>query len=93
MIIDCSSPDFNFERDRRRVFVDGVEIHGVNYIDTDAGFVRTLHVIEGVGPIATHSLSSELYEEGKRQGWYMPLYGAVSKTIWGKIELLPIQDT
>lgn len=39
MIVDCRSPRWDMMR--HRVFVDDVEIFGVWYIDTDAGFVRT----------------------------------------------------
>lgn len=47
MIIDCRTwgdlPD-NGKSERRRVFVDGREITGVWYVDTDAGLVKTFHL-------------------------------------------------
>lgn len=91
MISDCNSPDWDFERDRSRVFVDGIEIHGVNYADTDAGFVRTLYVTEDAQPLAAWSVNKnpDLRARGEREGWDMPFGGVVSKIIRGKVELKP----
>lgn len=75
------------------MFVDGVEISHVWYLDTEAGFVRTYRVAEGIGPIASASLSPELRERGTSEGWDMPLEGVVSKTICGVVELRPFSES
>jgi hypothetical protein len=92
MIIDCRSEEFrnNPERLRRRVYVDGVEILAVWYVDTDAGFVRTYGVLENTDPISSRNLSKALIERGEREGWDIPADGGpVSKTVYGRVELRP----
>lgn len=95
MIIDCRSAEYqaNCEANRRRVFVDGVEISHVWYLDTEVGFVRTYRVAEDIGPICGFNLSPELRERGEREGWDMPFEGVVSKTIRGVVELKPFSES
>lgn len=90
MIIDCRSQEFQSNsRLRRRVFIDGTEIHGVFYVDDELGIVRTYHVVEDADVMACAALSRELEARGVREGWDMPLGGVVSKTLYGKVELRP----
>ncbi len=43
MKIDHYHPEHEPKRDARKVFVDGKEIHGVVFVDTDTGFIQTVH--------------------------------------------------
>lgn len=92
MIIDCRSEEYRNNPYRARVLVDGVEIDKVFYVDTDHGFVKTYAVAEDAKAIATAGMGTELFERGQREGWDMPIDGAVSKVVRGKVELIPIED-
>ena len=87
MIINCREwgTDHDYSKaGRRRVFVDGVEIQQVWYVDTGCGEVRTFDVAGDVRPhlawekIAVHPDS---YDRGD---------GVLSRTIRGVVELRPL---
>lgn len=91
MIIDCSTWK-NRQRARRRqasyVFVDGVEIHKVVYLDTEAGIVKSLDV-RGDGVVwAAYTMPAE--ERQKIPGWNeADLDGVLYKIVRGKVTLTP----
>jgi hypothetical protein len=90
MIIDCNTwsnlPDRG-ESQRRRVFVDGVEVHGVWYVDTEAGIAKTYHVVLG-GTVTSSRFKRLMVPDD----WEIeaPLDGVVSRTIRGQVELKPL---
>ena len=68
---------------RRRVFLDGVEVNLVWFVDTDEGYVRTLDVF---GDGVRYSASG-LREEGKMADDWDDIEGVASRTLFGRIEL------
>jgi hypothetical protein len=96
MVIDCRSNEYKYaaitdpEGVRKRVFVDGAEVQGVWYVDTEAGFVKTYHIDSAHPfPMNVNMLTPEQLEDWTKQGYELPADGAVSRTIYGKIELRP----
>ncbi len=92
MIIDCrlwwADPD-RMARERVHVFIDGVEIKQVWYVDTEAGFVKTYDVLEDGAVHSSWDISKLRLDSSFTANWEMPLGGAASKTIHGSIELRP----
>lgn len=98
MIIDCRTDDWlaGFPENRKRVFVDGVEIRQVFYVDTDHGFVGTYDVL-GDGqahatcePLEAHVIASAREKDhaaGNSDPWQMPRDGVMSKFVRGVVEL------
>ena len=95
MIIDCRTwkTEEDVKRERRRVFVDGIEVLQVFYLDTHAGFVQTYDVL-GDGKVhATREQIPVGILENSSEPWDMPENGAMSKIVRGKVELLPFPET
>jgi hypothetical protein len=110
MIIDCGTwhelPDGG-KSQRRRVFVDGREISGVYYLDTDAGFVKTYKILqdaddvmlryyrkhERADPANTMFATSTFDRFMIPMDWMMEYIedGPVSRTIYGNVDLKPIE--
>lgn len=93
MIIDCrtwkTAEQILYER--RRVFVDGIEIKQVWYVDTEAGFVCSFDVLgDGKVHATREKLDPEVIAKARdteTEFWDMPLGGAISKTVRGVVEL------
>lgn len=100
MIIDCrkwsSDPD-RMAREQSRVFVDGVEIKQVWYVDTDAGFVCSYDVLgDGKAHATRERIDPEVIIAARAkevEPWDMPENGAMSKTVRGQVELRPFAAT
>lgn len=95
MILDCRSPDWNFDRDRRRVFVNGEEIRQVWYVDTDAGIVKSYDVLGDGEPHCVsdgfkgHSTILYAPEDFPGREVECPEFGVLSETLRGTVNLLP----
>lgn len=93
MTIDCRQW-VNIEREpqRYRVFVNGVEIHQVWYVDTDAGMVRSFDVLGDKHPHASLAIARnpEWARRAEACGWDLPIDGVASKTVWGIVTLKAI---
>lgn len=91
MIIDCSKwhllPDGG-QSERRLVFVDGVEIKRVRYVDTYEGYVETMDLGDGAGAHTGRGFDRSKFPKE----WEIdaPEDGAVVRTIRGHVELRPI---
>ncbi len=89
MVIDCRSEEFKSNPQRLKVFLDGVEIKQVFYVDTDKGILKTYDVLGDGAPHSSQDLLTSELDRGLREGWEMPPDGVVSKTLRGRtIELL-----
>ena len=91
MIIDCRTwhklTPRQVETVRRRVFVNGLEVLQVWYLDTDAGYVKTYDVFGDGKAHSTQSvkpISADGFEAIEDAG------GIWSRTLWGRIELRPL---
>lgn len=91
MIINCKSEEFRDRPFRARVFVDGKEVQQVWYCDTELGIVKTYDLEDGGRILAGFGLSPELRERGEKEGWDMPLDGAVSRTVRGLVEIRDVK--
>ena len=94
MIIDCREwPDDTerMERERSRVFVDGVEIEGVWYLDTQLGVVKTLLL----GPDLLGVLFIRFCRQDYPADWEFEMRedGAMTRIIRGVVTLEPLANT
>jgi hypothetical protein len=97
MILNCREgywDSHDFATERRRVFVDGVEIHRVWYVDTDQGIVKTYDVLEeGMNGPPAH-LVFELQKSGRLDPAWEQTDGdhpIAFKVIRGQVELRPFE--
>lgn len=92
MIIDCKSPTWNPATERYHVFVDGIEIQQVWYLDTDLGLVKSYDLGDGIPITAAVQLTPGLRARGEREGWEIPPDGVASRVIRGAVTLTPRAD-
>lgn len=94
MISDCRTwgdkdPD-EFNRDRQRVFVDGIEQHQVFYVDTELGLIRTYDVLRDR---KAHASSEKRWIATDFPGRHVDLAGEVlSETIRGIVTVAPFEE-
>ena len=106
MIIDVRTwSNLSFEdilARRCRVFVDGVEINCVWYVDTNFGYVRTYDVLGGGREHTVQELRESVkmesdWDEMESRSTTMSRPGSAtkvaSKTIMGAIELKPYEES
>jgi hypothetical protein len=94
MIIDCKEWKTSeiCKSEQRRVFVDGVEIKQVFYVDTEAGLVRTYDVLgDGEAHAVRRGFHEICHQESDFPGRDIsaPLNGPLSETIRGAVTLRP----
>jgi hypothetical protein len=96
MIIDCHDwgTAEEFEKNRRRVFLDGREVFGVWYLDTDAGIVKTYCIEDPYSRTGNRQRMCDFDRSKYPADWEIeaPEDSAASRVLRGVVTLKPIAD-